>query len=84
MPVAFLIVGAAVGVGSLGSATSFAPSAMVPRAETGAELLGVVSLWSSFCFAFAGFEIGAFASQEIHNPERTLPRGIAISGLIVT
>ena len=84
VPVAFLIVGAAVALGSLGSATSFAPSAMVPRAETGAELLGVVSLWSSFCFAFAGFEIGAFASQEIHNPERTLPRGIAISGLIVT
>ena len=84
VPVAFLIVGAAVAFGSLGSATSFAPSAMVPRAETGAELLGVVSLWSSFCFAFAGFEIGAFASQEIHNPERTLPRGIAISGLIVT
>ena len=84
LPVAFLVVGAAVAFGLLGSATSFAPSAMVPRAETGAELLGVVSLWSSFCFAFAGFEIGAFASQEIHNPERTLPRGIAISGLIVT
>jgi len=84
VPVALLIAGAAVVFGSLGSATSFAPSAMVPRAETGAELLGVISLWSSFCFAFAGFEIGAFASQEIHDPERTLPRGIAISGLIVT
>ena len=64
---------------SLGSATRFAPSAMVPRARA-RELLGTVSLWSSFCFAFAGFEIGAFASQEIHDPERTLPRGIAISG----
>ncbi len=48
------------------------------------DIFGTVSLWSGFCFAFAGFEIGAFASQEIRNPERTLPRGIAISGLIVT
>jgi amino acid transporter len=53
---------------------------MVPRSD----VLGTLSLWSAFCFAFAGFEIGAFASQEIRNPERTLPRGIAISGLIVT
>jgi glutamate:GABA antiporter len=84
VPVALLIVGAAVVFGSLGSATGFAPSAMVPRAASRAELFGVVGLWSSFCFAFAGFEIGAFASQEIHDPERTLPRGIAISGAIVT
>ena len=83
-PVALLILGAAVVFGSMGSATSFAPAAMVPRTAGPAELLGVLSLWSSFCFAFAGFEIGAFASQEIHDPERTLPRGIAISGLIVT
>ena len=80
VPVALLIVGAAVVFGSLGSATSFAPSTLVPRGD----VFGTISLWSGFCFAFAGFEIGAFASQEIHNPERTLPRGIAISGLIVT
>jgi glutamate:GABA antiporter len=80
IPVALLIVAAAVVFGSLGSATSFAPSAMVPRGD----VLGMLSLWSAFCFAFAGFEISAFASQEIHDPERTLPRGIAISGLIVT
>ena len=80
VPVALLIVGAAVVAGTLGSQTSLAPSAMVPRVDA----FGTISLWSGFCFAFAGFEIGAFASQEIHNPERTLPRGIAISGLIVT
>jgi len=84
VPVALLIVGAAVVFATMGSSTSFTPAAMVPRAASGAELLGVVGLWSSFCFAFAGFEIGAFASQEIRDPERTLPRGIAISGLIVT
>ncbi len=80
VPVALLIVGAAVVAGTAGSATSFAPSTLVPRGD----VFGTVSLWSGFCFAFAGFEIGAFASQEIHDPERTLPRGIAISGLIVT
>jgi amino acid transporter len=80
VPVALLILGAAVVAGTTGSETSFAPSAMVPKGD----VLGVISLWSGFCFAFAGFEIGAFASQEIKNPERTLPRGIAISGVIVT
>jgi amino acid transporter len=80
VPVALLIAGAAVLIGTYGSATSFAPAALVPRGD----VLGTVSLWSGFCFAFAGFEIGAFASQEIRDPERTLPRGIAISGLTVT
>ena len=80
VPVALLIVGAAVVAGLTGSATSFAPATLVPRGD----VFGTVSLWSGFCFAFAGFEIGAFASQEIRDPERTLPRGIAISGLIVT
>ena len=80
IPVALLIVGAAVVAGSVGPQTSFAPAALVPSGD----VFGMISLWSGFCFAFAGFEIGAFASQEIRNPERTLPRGIAISGLIVT
>ena len=80
VPVALLIVGAAVVLGSTGSATSFAPAAMVPHGD----VLGVISLWSGFCFAFAGFEIGAFSSQEVKDPERDLPRGIAISGVIVT
>ncbi len=80
VPVALLIVGAAVVAGTLGSETSFAPAAMVPQSD----VFGTVSLWAGFCFAFAGFEIGAFASQEIRDPGRTLPRGIAISGLIVT
>ena len=87
VPVGLLIVAAAVVVGSVGSATSFAPAAMVPHVSASGgfgDVLGLLSLWSAFCFAFAGFEIGAFSSQEIHDPERTLPRGIAISGAMVT
>jgi amino acid transporter len=87
LPVGLLIVAAAVVLGSTGSATSFAPAAMVPHVSRSggfAAIFGIVSLWSAFCFAFAGFEIGAFSSQEIHDPERTLPRGIAISGAMVT
>jgi glutamate:GABA antiporter len=80
VPVGFLIVAAAVVVGSTGPATSFTPAALVPHGD----ILGTLSLWSTFCFAFAGFEIGAFSSQEIHDPELTLPRGIAISGAMVT
>ena len=80
LPVGLLIVAAAYVAGTTGPQTTFAPSTLVPRGD----VLGTVALWSAFCFAFAGFEIGAFASQEIHDPERTLPRGIAISGVIVT
>jgi amino acid transporter len=80
VPVGLLIVAAAYVAGTIGPATSFAPAALVPRGD----VFGTIALWSAFCFAFSGFEIGAFSSQEIHDPERTLPRGIAISGVIVT
>ena len=82
VPVALLIVGAAVvaRLARLGDVLCAVGDGAARRRGA----LGMISLWSGFCFAFAGFEIGAFASQEIHNPERTLPRGIAISGLIVT
>jgi amino acid transporter len=80
IPVGLLIVGAAVALSLFGSATSFAPAELVPRTD----LLGTIALWSTFCFAFSGFEIGAFAGQEVKRPERTLPLGIAIAGAAVT
>jgi amino acid transporter len=80
LPVGLLIVAAAYVAGTTGSQTTFAPSTLLPRGD----VFGTIALWSAFCFAFSGFEIGAFSSQEIHDPQRTLPRGIAISGVIVT
>ncbi len=63
-----------------GSATSFAPAALVPQDDFWAT----VSLWSAMCFAFSGFEIGSFVGQEIRDPRRTIPLAIGISGIVVT
>jgi len=60
-----------------GSATSFAPHELIPHGD----VLANVSLWSAMCFAFSGFEIAALMSREVEDPERTIPRGIAISGI---
>ena len=63
-----------------GSATSFAPRALVPQDD----VWGTVSLWSAMCFAFSGFEIGSLVGQEIQDARRTIPIAIGISGLVVT
>ena len=43
-----------------------------------------MSLWSSMCFAFSGFEIASMVGQEVKNPRRTIPLGIIIAGVAVT
>jgi len=63
-----------------GSATSFVPSAMVPRGN----LLDTVGLWSAMCFAFSGFEITSFIGQEIKRPQRTIPLAVLIAGVATT
>lgn len=79
-PAALVIVAGGVALAWFGSATSFAPAALVPREDT----LATLALWSSFCFAFSGFEIGAFSSEEVERPERNLPLGIIVGGGIAT
>jgi amino acid transporter len=80
IPAALLIVCGAIAFATFGSATSFAPSELVPRAD----LLATLSLWSSMCFAFSGFEIASMVGQEIKNPRRTIPVAIIVSGIVVT
>jgi amino acid transporter len=80
LPALLLVVAGAVAAVTVGSATSFAPSQLVPRSD----VLGTVSLWSAMCFGFAGFEIGGFVGEEVRDARRTLPLGIAIAGLIAT
>ena len=48
------------------------------------DVLATVSLWSALCFAFSGFEVGAFVGQEVQDPRRTLPRGVLIAGILAT
>jgi amino acid transporter len=80
IPAALLIVCGAVAFATLGSATSFAPSELIPRDD----VLSTMSLWSSMCFAFSGFEIASLVGQEVKNPRRTIPVGIVLSGVVVT
>jgi glutamate:GABA antiporter len=80
LPAALLIAFGAIALATFGSATSFAPSELAPR-EGG---LSTLALWSAMCFAFSGFEITSLVSQEVKDPERTIPRGIFIAGIVVT
>jgi glutamate:GABA antiporter len=80
LPAALLITAGLVALVTSGSATDFSLAHLVPRDD----VLTTVSLWSAMCFAFSGFEIGAFVGDEIKDPRRTLPRATVISGAMVT
>ena len=80
IPAVLLMICGGIAFASFGSATSFAPSELIPRDD----LLTTMSLWSSMCFAFSGFEIASMIGQEVKDPRRTIPRGIIISGFVVT
>ena len=80
LPAALLIVAGAVALATTGSATAFSWGNLLPRGD----VITTVSLWSAMCFAFSGFEIGAFVGDEIKDPHRTLPRATMIAGAMVT
>ena len=80
VPAALLIVAGAVAFGTVGSASSFSASTLLPRSD----ILGTLGLWSAMCFAFSGFEIGALIGEEVKDARRTIPRAILISGVVVT
>ncbi len=61
-----------------GSATSFAPSELLPREDA----LGTIALWSAMCFAFSGYEVAANVREEIRGPERALPRGLFLAAVV--
>lgn len=80
LPAGLLIVCGAVAFATLGSATSFAPSQLIPRED----FWSTMSLWSAMCFAFSGFEIASMVGQEVYDPKRTIPRSIILSGIAIT
>lgn len=80
IPAGLLIGCGLVAMARFGSATPFTADAMVPRGGA----LETVALWSAMCFAFSGFEITSLIGQEIERPERTIPRGIFIAGVVTT
>jgi amino acid transporter len=80
IPAVILIGCGAIAFATLGSATSFAPSELVPRDN----FWDSIGFWSSLCFAFSGFEISSMVGQEVNNPRRTIPRSIVLSGIAIT
>lgn len=80
IPAVILIAAGATAFFAFGSATSFAPAALVPRDN----LIDTMSLWSSLCFAFSGFEISSMVGAEVYEPRRTIPRSIVLSGVAIT
>jgi amino acid transporter len=80
IPAALVIIAGLMALWLFGSATSFAPSTLVPRED----VLTTIGLWSAMCFAFSGLEISSFSGQEIRNPRRTIARGVLISGVMIT
>jgi amino acid transporter len=80
IPAALLIGAGAIAFATFGSATSFAPSELIPRDN----FMDTMGLWSSLCFAFSGFEISSMVGQEVYNPRKTIPRSIVLSGIAIT
>jgi amino acid transporter len=77
-------VGLLVGMGALawarfGPAQDFGLVTLVPS-------IGVKELvfWSTIAFGFGGFEAASFMSEEIEDARRTIPRAIAVAGIIIT
>ena len=79
VPAALIIGAGAFALARWGSATSFAPAALVPRGDT----LAVIALWSAMCFAFSGMEITSLVGREVKDAERAIPRGVLIGGALV-
>jgi len=42
-----------------------------------------VNFWSQIAFAFSGLELVSAMSQEVRNPQRTLPRAVYASGVLI-
>lgn len=62
-----------------GSATSFTPSSLVPDYKNFATL----TFFATMTFAFAGLELGPAMGGEVREPERSIPRAMVVSGLII-
>jgi|GraSoiStandDraft_46_1057282.scaffolds.fasta_scaffold16373_2 glutamate:GABA antiporter len=61
-----------------GSATSFAPHALIPSLH-----FQDIIFWSVLTFAFGGCETASFMGEEIKNPRRTVPLALFFAGLTV-
>ncbi len=61
-----------------GSMTQFTWAGLLPSWN-----LDTVNFWSQIAFAFTGLELVSAMSEEIRDPQRTLPRAILGSGVLI-
>jgi glutamate:GABA antiporter len=61
-----------------GSATPFNLSATLPVWNW-----STINFWSQIAFAFTGLELVCAMADEVHDPHRTLPRAIFVSGALI-
>jgi amino acid transporter len=61
-----------------GSVTHFTWRNMMPTWDW-----GTVNFWPQIAFAFVGLELCATMSEEVRNPQKTLPRAIFGSGILI-
>src|ERR1700723_917517 len=79
IPIAILLVIAAMAWHRFGSATNFTLTTMTPRMH-----FRDVLFLSTIIFALVGSEAASFLGGEIKNPRANLPRGLLSGGLFVT
>ena len=61
-----------------GPVTHFTPANMLPVWNW-----DTVNFWSQIAFAFSGLELVSAMSQEVRNPQKTLPRAVYASGVLI-
>jgi len=62
-----------------GSTVDFSHARLLPNFR----LLGTWAVWQTLCFAFSGIELSSTMSEEIHEPEKNVPRSIYLAGIII-
>lgn len=79
IPTAVLVGVGLVALASSGSATPMPPRSLLPSMENKDTII----FFAQICFGFAGLELAPIMAGEVHDPKRTLPRAIWISGLTI-
>jgi len=72
-----IVMGLALGLAH-GSATPITATSLLP--STGFK---DVIFWATIAFGFSGLEAGSFMGEEIEDPRRTIPRAVAIAGVVI-
>ena len=79
VPLAIFLVIALWAFAQHGSATSFTAGALLPKSLD----FGSIYLFSTMLFAFGGLELAPSLGGEIHDPAKTLRRGVLVSGVAI-